>query len=144
MSSSKRSVFVAAAALSAAGFALVSASHGQEAAKPAAFYSEAQSERGAKLYEEKCATCHGADLAGAPGAPGLSGAEFSFGWKDKSVADLYDFIHTNMPPGEAGGMSETEYADIVALVLKTNKYPAGEADLKPDVEAMKAMPLAKP
>ncbi len=143
MSLSKRSVFAPAVALIAAGFALVTASHGEETAKPAAagLYSEAQIERGARLYEEKCATCHGADLTGAPGAPGLSGAEFSFGWNTKSVGELYEFIHVNMPPGEAGGMSETEYADIVAVILKANKFPAGEADLKPDMDAMKAMPL---
>lgn len=140
MSLSKRSVF-AAAALSAVGLVLAPASHGEESKHHGGVYSEAQAERGAKLYEEKCATCHGADLTGAPGAPGLSGAEFSFGWNTKSVGDLYDFVHTNMPPGEAGGMSEAEYADIIAVILKANKFPAGDKDLEPDMEEMKEMPL---
>jgi mono/diheme cytochrome c family protein len=145
MSFSKRSVFTAAAAFAAAGSVFVSASRGEDAAKPTAgFYTEAQAERGEKVYEEACASCHGADLTGAPGAPGLSGAEFSFGWNKKSVGDLYTFIHDNMPLGEPGGLNPEQYADLTAVILKANKYPTGDAELKPDAEALKTLSLAKP
>lgn len=145
MSLSKRSVFTAAAAIAAAGSVLVSASHGEDAAKPAAgFYTEAQAERGKKIYDEACASCHGADLTGAPGAPGLSGPEFSFGWNKKSVGDLYTYIHDNMPLGEPGGLNPEQYADLTAVILKANKYPAGDAEVKPDPDVLKAQSLAKP
>src|SRR6478735_12550788 len=113
MSSLPRNLFLAAVAMTAgASFALPGLA--QTPAKPAGFYTEAQVERGAKIYGESCASCHGADLTGAPGAPGLSGPEFSFGWSKKSVGDLYDFIHDNMPLGDPGGLSPEQYADVTA------------------------------
>lgn len=127
-------IHVAAVAL----FATVAGSaigHGQGAAKTVndGVYSAAQAERGAKLYGDLCSSCHGAEMKAGPGAPSLAGPDFQFSWDKKTVGELFDYVKTNMPPGGAT-VKDTEYADIVADILKVNGYPAGAAEL-PAVKA---------
>src|SRR6266568_6385793 len=40
-------------------------------------FTEAQSSRGAAVYNRECSTCHGERLKGGEGAPALTGEEFS-------------------------------------------------------------------
>jgi hypothetical protein len=55
-------------------------------------------------------------------------------WKSFSqttVADLLKFVSTYMPNGRPGSLNETAYRDIVALMLKSNGFPAGAVELGP-------------
>jgi len=45
------------------------------------------------------------------------------GYTQKTVGDLFTFIQKNMPNGNGGSLSEKTYADLVALVLKSNGIP---------------------
>ena len=99
-------------------------------------YSAEQAKRGATQVASKCATCHGAELHGGPGAPGVAGPEFLFSWNGKSAAELFDYIKTNMPPGEPDSMSAQRYADIVAAVFQANGFPAGPAELSADEKGL--------
>ena len=87
-------------------------------------YSAAQAERGEKRYADQCATCHGAEMTGGGGVPGLTGAEFLFGWNNKSLAELLDYLKQNMPPTQPGVLSDAQYAEVIAAMLKANKFPA--------------------
>jgi mono/diheme cytochrome c family protein len=87
-------------------------------------YSAAQAERGEKRYADQCAMCHGAEMTGGGGVPGLAGVEFLFGWNNKSLADLLEYLKQNMPPTQPGGLSDTQYAEVIAAILKANKVPA--------------------
>ena len=106
-------------------------------------YSAAQAERGVKRYEENCSACHGADMMGGPGVPGLAGAEFLFNWNNKTAADLFEFLKTNMPPGQQGSLRDDQYLDIAAAMLKTNEFPEGAADLPADVTALKRIKITR-
>lgn len=101
----------------------------------AGVYTEAQAERGGKLYANDCAGCHGAEMRAGAGAPSLAGPEFAFGWDKKPLGELFDFIRLNMPPGQAGSLKDAEYADIVAAMLKRNGFPASEASTLPSAKA---------
>jgi S-disulfanyl-L-cysteine oxidoreductase SoxD len=94
-------------------------------------YSAAQAERGAKRYADNCAACHGEDMAGGPGIPGVVGIEFMFKYNGKPVSELFDYVKQNMPPGQAGSLTDPQYLDVVAAILKGNEFPAGSADLDP-------------
>jgi mono/diheme cytochrome c family protein len=106
-------------------------------------YSAAQAERGVKRYEENCSACHGADMMGGPGVPGLAGAEFLFNWNNKTAGDLFDFLKTNMPPGQQGSLRDDQYLDIVAATMKTNGFPEGSADLPADLAALKTLTITR-
>lgn len=89
-------------------------------------YTEAQAGRGTQVFIENCAMCHAVNMQGGPGgATALVGPEFQFLWKDQSVGALFVILRAKMPPGEAGSLSDQEYADIVAAILQGNGFPAG-------------------
>ena len=100
-------------------------------------YSEAQATNGGVAYEKHCAECHGQDFAGDGFAPGLKGPEFMNNWNGLSVGELYDRIRVSMPPSNPNSISNKEKVDIVAFLLKTNGFPAGENELAPQADALK-------
>ena len=49
-----------------------------------------------------------------------------------------------MPPKEEHSLSDQVYLDIVTYILKFNKVPAGDQELKPDLEILKQITVAAP
>ena len=92
-------------------------------------YSEAQATRGEATYKKECASCHGDGLEGDGFAPGLTGSEFMSSWNGTTVGDLFDRIRQSMPPSNPASVAAPGKADIVAYLLKSNKFPAGQAEL---------------
>ena len=92
-------------------------------------FTEEQAERGMALAETNCVMCHAANLRGGPGAPPIAGAEFLFVWSTQSVHSLFDYLKLNMPPVEPGSLSDQEYVDVVAAILSSSAFPAGEMEL---------------
>src|SRR4029453_9240843 len=91
-------------------------------------FSSAQAARGATLYAQRCAGCHGAALAGAPGPP-LEGPAFRFKWRQEPLSALFIKIRYTMPPAaDAERMTPEQGADLVAHILKANGFPAGATD----------------
>jgi S-disulfanyl-L-cysteine oxidoreductase SoxD len=94
-------------------------------------YTAEQSKRGAALYQTQCAACHGDALQGGGEAPALVGDTFSATWEGLSLADLFERIRTTMPQNAPASLSRPQYADILAFVLETGKFPAGTTALDP-------------
>jgi len=95
-------------------------------------YTEAQAARGMMAFGQSCAGCH---ALGAEGRAPLVGDAFWKSFAQKSVGDLLEFVSTYMPNGKPGSLTEPTYRDIVALMLKSNGFPAGAAELGPDTIA---------
>ena len=89
-------------------------------------YTEAQAARGTMAFGQSCAGCHA--LAAQGKAP-LVGDAFWKSFAQKTVGDLLEFVSTNMPNGTPGSLTEPTYRDIVALMLKSNGFPAGTTEL---------------
>jgi mono/diheme cytochrome c family protein len=89
-------------------------------------YTEAQAARGMTAYGQSCSGCHA--LAAEGKAP-LVGEPFWKSFAQKTVGDLIEFVSTYMPNGAPGSLSEPTYRDIVALILKSNGFPAGTTEL---------------
>jgi mono/diheme cytochrome c family protein len=89
-------------------------------------YTEAQAARGTTAFGQSCAGCHA--LAPEGKAP-LAGDPFWKSFAQKTVGDLLEFVSAYMPNGAPGSLSEPTYNDIVALILKSNGFPAGTAEL---------------
>jgi hypothetical protein len=92
-------------------------------------YSDAQASRGEPLYAANCATCHGADLAGSEKGPALAGVSFAARWTGRTLTELLDYIHLQMPLNSAGGLSRQQSADVLAYMLRKGGVPAGGAEL---------------
>jgi mono/diheme cytochrome c family protein len=89
-------------------------------------YTEQQAEAGHEQYEAICAACHDGD---EPEAPPPRGPEFLEKWREAPLSFLYNFVHTNMPGDKPGSLSEENYVNVVAYLLKENGYPAGSSGL---------------
>jgi S-disulfanyl-L-cysteine oxidoreductase SoxD len=89
-------------------------------------YTEAQAARGTMAFGQSCAGCH---ALGAEGKAPLAGEPFWKSFAQKTVGDLLEFVSTYMPNGTPGSLSESTYNEIVALILKSNGFPAGTTEL---------------
>jgi mono/diheme cytochrome c family protein len=92
-------------------------------------YTEAQAARGVTAFGQSCSGCHALTAEGK--AP-LVGEPFWKSFAQKTVGDLLGFVRTYMPNGNPGSLTETTYQDIVALMLKSNGFPVGTAELGSD------------
>src|SRR2546423_10028665 len=61
-------------------------------------YTLAQATAGKAAYDQNCSACHGPDLSGG-NAPALKGFGFIQDWGPRTVADLFQFLKAQMPPG---------------------------------------------
>ena len=97
-----------------------------------------QADAGAQAYATNCAACHGANLQGSALGPILSGQSFLGQWGRQSPGDFYNYIKANMPPGDNESVSDEDYINIVAHVMRSS----GVADTNPMLTAQSDYPLA--
>ena len=101
-------------------------------------YTEDQAARGATAYQQNCGRCHGANLAGTFEIPPLVGRFVPY-WSGSTVDVLVDYITRAMPLGRPGSLSPATNADIVAFLLKSNGFPAGQKELGTSADDQKAI-----
>jgi cytochrome c len=91
-----------------------------------------QAMRGAKLYAENCASCHGANGEGtrAPAVVGEDALPLDPRPEQKyrkvqfhTALDVAQFVAKNMPPKNPGSLEESDYWDILAFDLEANGVP---------------------
>ncbi len=88
-------------------------------------FTAAQAAKGAALFSQNCARCHGAGMSGQDVNPPLIGAAFLANWINKPIADLAKRIRTSMPLDAPGSLGLADTADLVAALLQANGYLAG-------------------
>ncbi|MCH7670842.1 MAG: cytochrome c [Proteobacteria bacterium] len=93
-------------------------------------FTAQQAARGAADYSTNCASCHSVDLRGNSNTPSLLGMSFMFIWEDRSLAELYTKMRDEMPSDRPGSLSTRSYEDLLAYLLQSNQFPAGEKELK--------------
>src|SRR5262245_57306771 len=99
-------------------------------------YTEEQAERGKAAYDTQCSSCHLSDLSGQGFAPALVEDMFKSRWQEGNVGDLFTVVKQTMPQDKPGSLTDKEYVEIVAFLLKSNRYPAGTQELPPDAKAL--------
>jgi len=100
-------------------------------------YTDEQAKRGRPLYDQHCASCHGASLEGGESAPALAGGEFLSGWDGLTVGDLFERIRTTMPQSKPRSLSREVNADILAFIFSANQLPTGKTELPNATEVLK-------
>ncbi|MEQ1579515.1 MAG: cytochrome c [Steroidobacteraceae bacterium] len=96
-------------------------------------YNAEQAERGREIYATTCALCHGPALGGVESAPPLTGDQFNANWSGTTIADLAERIRISMPVDKPGTLSRPQLAAVVAYILKVDGFPAGAAELDPQL-----------
>ena len=98
-------------------------------------YTKPQADRGASVFEMRCAACHG-DPKFGPGVIEM--------YDGATAADLFSFMSTEMPKDNPGSVQPEQYADILAYFIRSGGLPPGEADLVADIEVLKDILIEKP
>jgi mono/diheme cytochrome c family protein len=104
-------------------------------------YTTAQATRGGQLFKERCAVCHGDALEGLVGPP-LTGDEFLKTWARQPLSGLVNKIQQTMPQDDPGTLSRAQTIDLVAHIVQTSKFPAGQTELSAADDALKQIVLA--
>lgn len=95
-----------------------------------------QAAAGKAIFDGKCASCHGATLAGGDAAPPLAGETFMGNWAGQSVGDLGTRLHSTMPANDPGSLTYVDTAAVVAYILSVNQFPAGTTALPANLDTM--------
>ena len=88
-------------------------------------YTAAQAARGAAVFETHCVTCH---REGGT-APVLAGERFTRTFADATLLSVFTTVQTTMPRNAPGSLTDAEYVDAVAHLLKSNGYADGMTEL---------------
>jgi mono/diheme cytochrome c family protein len=136
-----RATGAAAALIVTAALALSAAQAPQDKSKPPAkpaagalttmsgVYTAQQAMRGEQTYSSTCISCH------PPGWYALPA--FKDKWNGLPLSKLFDLVTETMPKNEPGSLSDKEYIDAIAFILRSNKAPAGKTELAADPAALR-------
>ncbi len=103
-------------------------------------YTDEQATRGETLYGEQCVKCHGATLQGnGEGALPLTGATFKATWNGVSIGAMFDRVRLSMPQDKPATMTRQQIADLLAFILRANKFPAGTSELSRQTDLLNAI-----
>jgi len=98
----------------------------QEKTTDQGVYTAAQANRGQKVYETQCTTCH---REAGGNAQVIVGERFSRSFADATLQTFFNTIKTTMPRSAPGSLTDGEYTDVVAHMLRLNGYPDGMNEL---------------
>ena len=104
-------------------------------------YTEEQASRGAEEYAARCASCHSADLRGNSNSPSLIGLSFMFIWEGRTLGELFTKMSTEMPTDQPGSLSQQSYSAILAFILKSNDFPAGDKELASNASILESISI---
>jgi cytochrome c len=124
--------------------------HGQEAVAKRSVrdgvFSTRQVDRGRRIYLRSCEHCHGASLEGNDTAeiPALVYDPFFRQWAGRTLGQLFEHLSRSMPADDRASLTPRAYADVLALILESNGFPAGESDLPEKPEELAAITIERP
>ena len=95
-------------------------------------FTRDQAADGWSVYGVQCGQCHGPNLEGMIHAPPLSGVDFLNSWLGQTTDDMFAYLRDEMPPGQAGVISDQAYIDLVAYLLESNGAVPGDRTLMAD------------
>jgi mono/diheme cytochrome c family protein len=101
----------------------------QSRSTPSGVYTDEQAAAGETIYFDRCASCHGDDLAGRERAPALAGSPFVEAWEGRTLRRLAERIE-EMPPGET--VPPAQAVAVLAFLLQASEMPSGSTALPVD------------
>lgn len=104
-------------------------------------FTEGQAKRGEAISQKECVNCHGSELSGGEEAPALEGGAFLSNWNGLTVGDLFDRIRKSMPQDDPSRLTRQQDADVLAYILRLNRFPSGKSELATQSEVLKQIKI---
>jgi len=114
-------------------------------AQSAPTITQAQVVAGRNDYRQSCAVCHGQRLEGLQITPALSGDRFDRTWRGKPASILAFHLRRmpQAPAGAPGSLSEESYTNLMAFILQSNGFEAGETPLPSGLDILAKLIIPK-
>jgi cytochrome c-type protein NapC len=93
------------------------------------WFTVEQADAGKELFERSCSPCHGAQLEGIAGTPGLRGASWQQRFAGAKLLTVWGEIKGPMAQYANVTLSTQQSLDILAFLLQQNGLPAGSQPL---------------
>jgi quinoprotein glucose dehydrogenase len=107
----------------------------------AGVYTDEQATRGKSISDNLCSQCHGESLGGTEFGPPLVGKTFDDDFDGSTARALFDLIQMTMPQNNPGTLSAAQAADVIAYILKSNEFLAGQAPLPSDADTLQGIKI---
>ncbi|MES2893797.1 MAG: PQQ-binding-like beta-propeller repeat protein [Bacteroidota bacterium] len=107
-------------------------------------FTKAQVDRGAEIYANNCAACHGKDLRGSEGGTALVGDRFIDKWKDQTLSALFSLTKNTMPKTAPKSLDDASYAALLAFMLNTNGFAQGPTVLTASLSILDTILIGAP
>jgi hypothetical protein len=100
-------------------------------------YSPQQAERGERLFESICTSCH--EVAEFTGSDAyLESVEGQALW------ETFEYVSAEMPEDDPGSLAPADYAAVLAYLLRAYGLPSGGAPLPTDQASLETLVVAAP
>jgi mono/diheme cytochrome c family protein len=100
-------------------------------------YSPAQAQRGERLFESICTSCHELEEFTGSGAY----LELADG---QSLWETFEYVSADMPEDDPGSLQPEEYAAVLAYLLRAYGLPSGATELPTDREPLETLAMTRP
>lgn len=98
----------------------------------AGIYSRPQAVRGQVFFVSECSDCHAIS--------NFVGEDYMARWRGNTIGDLFLYIRDAMPADAHEPIgSDGVYIDIVAYLLRSNDFPAGENELGTNIDHLRSI-----
>jgi mono/diheme cytochrome c family protein len=96
-------------------------------------YTLAQANTGKDVFAIACQSCHTPTFHATPA--------FRSKWTGRTLGELFGYMRREMPQADPGGMTDEEYLDVLAYMLRINGMPTGDAPLAGDSASLHRITL---
>lgn len=104
-------------------------------------FTAAQAAAGKTAYNANCAVCHGSTMTNGTFGTPLAGEYFKKTWTGKTMRAFHDRAQKTMPPAAPASLPAETYRNVIAFILETNGYKAGDAPLPATAEELEKMAI---
>jgi mono/diheme cytochrome c family protein len=108
-------------------------------------YTRGQAARGERLYQQRCAECHGEDVNGDGNGitPALFGPAFAANWGGLPLSELLQRIQLEAGQSKPAGLTRAQQAEVLAFLLQMNEIVDGAAELPADIDTLSRVRLSE-
>jgi S-disulfanyl-L-cysteine oxidoreductase SoxD len=99
-------------------------------------YTLAQANQGRDVFAGMCRECHANNV--------YNGQPLKVRWDGRSLGELFGYLRRSMPKSNPGALTDDEYAQVIAYLLRLNQMPTGSAPLVADSAALAPIRLQSP
>lgn len=116
-----------------AGMLAGPAAYAQQKTLKDGVYTAEQAQNGQAIFEGTCKTCHDMKFY----------QNTLRSWNSQPLLYLWETIMGTMPADNPGSLGFDEYTNVLAYILSSNGFPAGDVALDPD-QGMDAISIVAP